>query len=260
LKNFDIDANKGFYSWRVRSFDGVSWSGFSSYSPFLVFSTGFNSSFNTHAKKWISVNGDWSRTDAGYLKSTGFNNSFASALQKEFFIDDFVYTVRMKAKGGVDQTQGVIIGGYPTPTFGQNYWNDGVYFLYKNDKASFLIIRDGAVYYWSSWVTQPALNPTGWNELEVIVNVPNATFRVNGVAVFYLINFPADIEPGYVGLAHFRSTAMKNPLLVDWAKLSYLPNPTADGIEPDLNGAMVIDFNDLSQYPSQSGSPFDPTQ
>ena len=260
LKPVNIDLNSGYYAWRVRSRTSAGWGGYTPYSVFFVLSKGFNSTFDVNANKWLSLTGHWFRVDSGSLKTKGLTNLYATAVHKDIFSDDFVYTARIKGKGGVNQIQGLIIGGYPTPTWAENLWYDGVYFLHRNDSSGILVIRDGVKEIWSGWNPFSGINPTGWNVLEVTVNAPNAYLTINGQANWYLISAPLDVESGFVGLAHFRATADKNPLLVDWAKLSYLPTSTADGMEPDLNGAMVIDFNDLSKYPSQSGSPFDPPQ
>jgi len=49
----------------------------------------------------------------------------------------------------------------------------------------------------------------------------------------------------------------KAPMVVDWAKLSYLPTGSAEGI--DLDGAMVIDFNNLPPM-VEGASPLEPPQ
>lgn len=260
LKPMNIDMNSGYYAWRVRSRTSAGWGSYTPYALFFVLSKGFNSTFDNDAKKWLSLTGDWFRVDSGSLKTKGLTSLYATAVHKEIFTDDFVYSARMKGKGGENQIQGLIIGGYPTPTWAENLWYDGVYFLHRNDSSGILVIRDGVKAVWSGWLPFSGINPTGWNVLEVTVDAPNAFLTINGQPNWYLINAPLDVEAGFVGLAHFRATADKNPLVVDWAKLNYLPSPTSQGQLFDPEGARIIDFNDLSQHQLDNGSPTDPTE
>ena len=242
---FNLDY--GDYLWRVGAKVGTTWY-YSDFAGFGVLSKGFNSTFDTDLKKWFPISGDWFRVHPGYLKTKGFYLAYSSAMQKEYFIDDYVVSARMKGKGGTKQYQGIIIGGDPYPTWGENVWYDGVYFLYSGGYSCVLIIRDGTQVAMTSWQQNLALDPTGWNKIEVHVDSPNAHAFVNGEPDWSLGGFPADIENGYVGLTHLKYIE-KAPLVVDWAKLSY-PSLTATAdTELDLDGAKVINYNEIEFVP-----------
>lgn len=260
LKNYDITYTKGFYSWRVRSKTGSGWGSYSAYAYFLVVSSGFNSTFDSHAKKWMTVSGDWFRTDSGILKTKGIANNYSSVLHKELFIDDFEVNARMKAKGGTSQFQGIILAGYPEPLSAIDEWYDGIYFLYENNSTGVFIRQDGGNTLWTGWSVDSDLDPTGWNELVVVVDSPNAYFYINGELSWTLIGFSDELALGFVGMTHYKFTSEKAPLSVDWIKLSYTPDVSAESLEPELEGVNVIDFNNLSPDFIQGGSPFEPAQ
>jgi len=255
LKPMDM-SGIGAYIWHVRSKTASGWGTYTATAQFLVISPGFNSTFDQHMKKWGIMAGNWFRTDSGYLKSNGLFNTYASVAQKEVFYDDYTYTTRMKVKSATDNFQGVIIGGVPTPLWSGNVWYDGVYFLYQGGKSSVWMIRDGTNYYFTGWSDTASIIPTGWNVLEVLVDSPNAYFMINGVTKWVFLNYPSEIEPGVVGFVHYKYID-KAPMVVDWAKLSYLPTGSAEGI--DLDGAMVIDFNNLPPM-VEGASPLEPPQ
>jgi len=234
LKNWVYTGGQGLYKWRVYSKDAISgWGSPSDFERFYVNSSGFKSTFNVDTKKWLAVTGDWFRVEPGYLKTKGITGEYASAIQKEWFFDNYVYEVVMKRKvtdSGDVPPNHIYFLGYPgdTPSGG---WNMGYDFYYYDDGRWSLNIIDNGVSTTLESGTSTAIKPYDWNKVTVMTDYPLIDIWINETWLDYhwISDDPLYYRYGYVGVAGYKNTP-KSSLLVDEAKLNYtitLPYPVA---------------------------------
>lgn len=262
LKTFEyFNPDNGDYIWRLGTkYDGKWY--YSEYYNFVVLSNGFKSNFDLNLKKWYSVTGDWFRVDPGYLKTRGISEEYSSIFQKELFVGDFVYKVRMKGTTEGDQAQGIIVSGNPHPIGEPGLlWDDGFYYLYSGGKTGFLYVMNGMPQLWTGWITTDKVDPTGWNTLAVDFIHPYIYFYVNGSMDYdVMVNPDTGFAPGWVGVTHIKYTTGKATLLVDWANLSYKPFSISTLIPPDTSGAKVINLDNLPPITGQIPGPLVPPE
>lgn len=216
LKTVNIDFTKGFYSWRVRTIPSGSWS---SFEGFNVQSTGFTSTFDSNTNKWTEVSGDWTRVETGFYKTLGVPGTFASAAQTEFFLDNFVYEVRLKRKVETSYNS-IIFNGAPGTLTADNHWKAGYYFRYGNDGYWSLAKRvDGIITNVSGNSFSPFIDPYGWNTLTVWRSTPLIHLWINGAYLGVFVD--SSFSTGFVGVGMPETDLDKSPLLVDYAKLYY---------------------------------------
>jgi len=239
LKTYIYDGTRGYYAWRVRSKTGDSWTPFSGFQGFFVLSKGFTSTFDTHHKNWLSVYGDWFRVDPGYLKTKGVFSQYASAMQQEFFEDQFVYEVTMKRKVkdniGSPSNRIYFLGSITGDV--ADGWDNGYEFGYNEDGTYFLQMRNADNVTILTSGSTPHINPYGWNKLTVYTDYPWLDFWINGkyLGYTYIADDAVKYTQGYVGVGGYKGLE-NTALLVDKAKLYYssaFPYPitaSVDGI------------------------------
>ena len=218
LKPLDLTLENGFYIWNVcAKFD--TWGDWSSSGGFSVFSTGFNSSFNTGTKKWQQVTGNWTRVDPGYYKTKGILGKFSSVTQKEIFINNMVFEVRLKRKTETG-TNSIIILGSPGNLDSNNYWKNGYYLTYNNAGYwSFGIRKDGVLDTLIPATISPFIKPYDWNTITVWRQEPYIRMWINGAYVGYVVDDQR--SEGCSGVGMWENLPDVSPLLVDSAKMYY---------------------------------------
>lgn len=237
LKPTDLSGNNGFYSWRVRSKTSAGWGGYSGYAYFYLVSKGFNSTFDSHAKKWQALYGDWTRVDPGYLKTGGVTGAYTSVIHQEYFRSGYVYEVTMKRKVSTN-------GDFPSNRIYfqanshgdvEDGWNNGYEFGYTDSGTWFLAKRSNDAVTPMASGSSIHLKPYGWNKLTVYVIGTNLDLWINGKYLGFvnLSNFGTYYDSGWVGIAGYKN-AGKSSLLVDKAVLYYAnekPYLTAAGAD-----------------------------
>lgn len=220
LKIYDISGVKGQYLWRVRAKVNGEWPPLWSQATFAVLSTGFTSTFDLNANKWLALCGEWTVVSPGYLKTKGVLDTTASILRKELFTDGIVYEVTMKRKVEADTTNRVFFFGYPGETYTGGLWEDGYVFEYTNDGHWSLIrVDDYSKTYLVEEVYTDAIIPYSWNKLTIWSHYSNIHVWVNEQ---YLGAYTdSTYSEGWVGIGMFEGDAEKSPLLVDKAKAYY---------------------------------------
>lgn len=222
LKTLRYEASSGgFYIWYVEAMVGGAWQGLSSGALFAVMSSGFTSDFNLNTKKWVPIYGTWTRTDKGFYKGVGPAGSMTSAMQKEIFMNNYVYEATLKRKVESDSFNRIIFMGNPDPLLSNSSWDTGYYFGYYNSGAWGLWRRDGSsgtnlIY---DLVPSLAIEPFKWNKLTVWTDYPFIHLWINGVYLGYVED--DTYGSGYVGVGMYENDSAVSPLLVDSAKLYY---------------------------------------
>lgn len=220
LKSFRYLANTGgTYYWAVEAMVGGAWKGLSSNAYFSVLSSGFTSTFDTDTSKWQQIYGSWARNTSGYYKTLGVTGNVASAMQKEFFINDYVYEVTMKRK--VEDSYNFIhFMGEPEPLSTQNAWSKSYMFGYYNTGVWALWRHDASGTYTEiASAASQFITPYDWNTVTVWTDYPAIHLWINGA---YLGHYEDDTYmSGYVGVGMYENDAAKSALLVDSAKLVY---------------------------------------
>ncbi len=228
LKTYGLDG-KGVYSWWVRGKIGDWWGGWSESSDFYVFADGFKSDFST-AKKWYSLLGSWPIISPGYLKMAGVPYYTTSVIEKEEFLDWFVYEVKMKRKNDYPYSNTLYFSAYPYFD-GSGEWERGYAFDYANDNTYRVRrIDGGGSTSIKGWTYTPYIKPFDWNTLTVWQDPPYLDFWINGQYLGFLQD--ETYTSGYVGIGFYRPDYSKSPLFVDNAKLKYTmvqPYPYAMG-------------------------------
>lgn len=222
LKIYDISLKKGNYKWRVRARVGT-WGEYSAYSdPFIVVSSGFNSTFDLDYNKWLTVYGTWTRVDPGYMKTKGVTGFYSSMVHKLYYGPGAVYQVRMKRKAE-DSTNMVFFNAWPYHDNPQLGWWSGYSFRYTNDKEWELWKwTDNSVKYLAGGTTD-AIIPYGWNTLKVWMDPADLRIHlwINGTYLTGYDDTNGVIDAGFMGFGMFEDDAAKSLLQVDWAKLYY---------------------------------------
>lgn len=221
LKTLRYEATKGgVYAWAVEAMISGAWKGLSVAPQFAVLSSGFTSDFNLNTNKWAPIYGTWTRTDKGYYKAIGPVGKMTSAMQKEFFMNDYVYEVTLKRKVEADSFNRIIFMGIPKPLAVDSSWDMGYYFGYYNSGHWGLWRRDGGVLtLLHNNVATPFVIPYGWNKLTVWTDYPTIHLWINSA---YLGYFTDDTHlSGFVGVGMYENYSDLSPLLVDSATLYY---------------------------------------
>lgn len=168
--------------------------------------------------------GDWFRVDPGYLKTKGVTYEYASAIQKEWFADGYVYEVVMKRKVSVygdTPSNRVYFMGAPG-NYPYDGWDSGYEFYYYDDGSYYLEVIDNGSYTTLLSGTTSAINHYGWNKLTVWTDYPYIDIWINGVYLGWtqINDDPFYYRSGYVGVAGFKNST-KSALFVDKAALKY---------------------------------------
>lgn len=226
LKTFRYHALKGGqYEWVVEGMVGGVWKGFTAPATFAVLSTGFNSTFDASASKWLGIYGSWTRTTAGYYKTQGTIGYLNSALQTETFANDYVYEVKMKRKVEADTFNRIIFHGDPNTLSTAKNWNTGYYFGYYNNGTWGLWRVDsiGSSVLLYNGVPSSYINKFGWNTLTVWTDYPYIHMWINGAYIGYVPD--STYGYGFVGVGVWENDSSSSPLLIDTARLYYSATP-----------------------------------
>lgn len=217
LKTSGLDG-KGYYAWWVRGKFGDFWGGWSNSTDFYVFANGFKSDFST-SKKWYSLGGSWPIISPGYVKIGGFPYSTTSIVEKEEFLDWYVYEVTMKRKNNYPHPNTLYFSAYPYFD-GSGEWQRGYAFDYANDNTYMIRrIDSGVSTTLRGWTYTPHIKPFDWNKLTVWQDPPYLDFWINGQYLGWVSD--ETYTNGYAGIGFYRPDYSKSPLLVDSAKLTY---------------------------------------
>lgn len=230
--------SNGSYIWRVRAIiNGVyqpysAWQSFEVKVPFQ----GFYSSFTSDALDWIIHKGIWSLESSNYFVTGGVAGK-ASTISHTGEYSTLTYQARMKRDGCGGCVNVLAIHGNPTLD-STGWWKTEYTFDYTNS-GLFSVWRDnnGAYTALKSWTSTTAINQGGWNTLMVTADGGHLKFYINGVLVWYGIDYT--YPSGAVGIGMYRSLSSSgDKLWVDWAELTpsvgvgtaEIPDP---GIEVD---------------------------
>lgn len=241
LKVYRFQEDGGYYKWRVRSrvIAGTFfvWTSYSAYSYFYVMSKGFDATFDTSPvfNNWYAWTASWTWKTTGKVRTYGLVNNWTTLMRANYY-NDFEYTVLMKRKVNISNSNFILIYGDPVPT-SDGMFNDGLYFQYRNDEYwSVYHIENGVSTAIQPWTDTDAIVPYGWNELRVLANYPYVDLWINGTYLGW-IEMPS-ISGGYVGFGMY-SVANDEPLVVDSAKLTafYV------GMQAEHDPAMQLGLN-----------------
>jgi hypothetical protein len=219
LKPWDINNVSGFYTWRVSAKVEGSWWGWSNFSNFLILKNGFNTTFDTPTKAWYPVTGAWVQTSTGYAKTQGELYKLSSAIEKHVFTQNFVYEVKMKRKNS-DAGNYIFFQGYPLPLGANDYWDDGYFFTYRNngDWSLEKIVNGSYTFIWGDSAS-PYIKPYDWNKITIKRESSLIKIWINK---HYMGAYSdTTFTFGYVGFGMHKEDSIKDPLLVDWARLEY---------------------------------------
>lgn len=217
LKTYGLDG-KGYYAWWVRGKFGDFWGGWSDDTDFFVYANGFKSDFST-SKKWYSLAGSWPIIAPGYVKIGGIPYSTTSIIEKEEFLDWYVYEATMKRKNNYPHPNTLYFSAYPYFD-GSGEWQRGYAFDYANDNTYMVRrIDDGVSTTLRGWTSTPYIKPFDWNKLTVWQDPPYLDFWINGQYLGWITD--ETYTYGYAGIGFYRPDFSKSALLVDNAKLTY---------------------------------------
>lgn len=224
-------ADAGDYEWHVAYRVGTMWSVYSSWERFFVLAKRFNSTFDLNYKNWLQWEGYWYWSELkGMIWTLGDPDRFNSMYYKYYF-PNFDYTVRMKRKISDPGTNMVVVWGNPSPTHTQQYWDDGYYIGYTNNRHFRVWKYVDGVYTTLEYIEDcAAVNPYGWNEVRVVGIYPYLDYWLNGVYLGY-ITLTEIPENFYLGFDMYSYGVVGDKFFVDWAKASV----------PDLSAAMLHD-------------------
>jgi len=231
LKVYDLTLSYGLYKWAVRAKVNGSWEPYRGFVDFMVISKGFTSTFDINMDKWLTAYGDWFRVSPGYLKTKGVNGKMSSVIRKEYFVDGFVYEVKMKRSadftGGESNGLWFQANPYPLSDF-FSLWNNGYFIYYTNTGGCGLAkASSGGLLYFSINPQFPScpIKPYDWNKLTIWTgNGDCLDFWFNGKYYGYTC-VEAEYQAGWVGIGTIKESDLKNPFLVDYAKLYYSTEP-----------------------------------
>lgn len=223
LKKADINGN-GYYTWRIRARVDGEWPVFWDQSFFTVLSGGFTSYFDILEKKWLTVQGTWSVTDAGYMKTLGIPGQLSSMVEKHVFTEGYVYEVKLKRKVELNSPSMILFSGNTTSLNADGYWYDGYFFSITN-AGNWVLgkISEGSVTTLASG-SSADIKPFDWNKLAVLRSGSDITLYVNDQFVTHAVD--GSFGDGYVGFGMVEEDSAKSALLVDWATLDYIDAPS----------------------------------
>jgi hypothetical protein len=224
-------AFNGIYEWRVNYKIGTMWHVYSAWIPFAVYKSKFNSTFDLNYKNWNVWYGPWMWDMVkGRIWTLGDNNYYNS-MYYSYFFPSFDYTVRMKRKVNISNTNSVVVWGKPSPTTSWHQWSDAVYVNYRNNReVSVWQITGGGINEIMFIPDCAAVNPFGWNEFRVVGIYPYLDIWLNGTYLGYVELSTLPIS-SYLGFDTFTNSLADQKYLVDWAKASV----------PDLSASMTHD-------------------
>ncbi len=223
-----IFANRTF-KWRVRAYVGGQYRAFSPKLLFMVnvpSTSGFNSTFNTHANGWVVHKGTWKLESANYFATVGIADKVSSISHKGIYYN-LTYQARLKRSGCVGCANALVIRGTPNldgvgwwkTEYTFDYTNSGLFSVWRDNNGTYTALKD--------WTSTNAIDENGWNTLKVTANGSQLKFYINGVLVWSGVD--STYPSGRVGIAMYRSpTSTGDKLWVDWAKLSTSVADTAD--------------------------------
>lgn len=217
LRNYGYPSTtSGYYRWEVAAYTGTSWIVSANANFFNVLSSGFNSTFNGNAKKWIPLGGIWTVTDAGYYKTSGLENNGSTALHSEYFQGDYVYEIRLKRKVTNDPVR-IYWSGSPEPLVLGTRWQNGYYLWFDNTGfLEWYETNDGSVSLIGS-TTTPYFNDYGWNTFTIWHEGTTSRMYINGILFGSFSD--TTYAGGWVGVQMTQNTTNNTPLLVDYAKV-----------------------------------------
>ena len=241
LKPVDCLGVNGYYSWRVQA-KILYWSGYSSSFGFYVLSPGFNATFDAAPAftNWQAWNAGWTHDAAtGTIQTEGWTGHWAELMHINYY-KDVEYTVRMKRKVNTNNSNAILIYGYPTPIDTDGGFDDGVYFQYVNDgQYGVWQNKDGALTWIKGWTNSDAIKPYKWNVLKVEAQYPYVDLYLNDTYLGF-VTLTTNIRGGYVGVAMY-SDIPGEPLLVDYAQVSayYLQSQTVRDPAMNIGGEPI---------------------
>ena len=241
LKPYTWVGETGFYSWRVRA-KILFWSSYSAPAGFYVFSPGFNATFDTSPAftNWQAWSAGWTHDAAtGTIQSEGWTDHWAELMHINYY-ENFEYTVRMKRKVNSNNSNAILIYGYPTPLDTDGGFDDGVYFQYNNDgQYSIWHNSNGTMTWIKDWTDSDAIKPYKWNVLKVEVQYPYVDLYLNDTYLGY-VTLTTGLAGGYVAVAMY-SAAAGEPLLVDYAQVTayYLQSQTVRDPAMNIGGEPI---------------------
>jgi len=206
-------------TWRVQARFGSYWGPYSPPQSFNVLSTGFESTFTTDAAGWTPVKGSWFVNNKGFYKTADGRSNLASTMYK-FNYPTLTYEARVRRKlGDAVLPNRLHFRTQPAPLDATGQWGNGYFFQYTN-AGYFSVWRmsDGIPSPLVGWTESSAILPYDWNTLKVVASGGNMEFFINDTLV--ASGYDETHTDGRVGISLFRASGIKDPLLVDWVKVS----------------------------------------
>ncbi len=218
-----VGIDKALY-WQVQARFGSYWGPYSAPLDFDVLSTGFESLFSTDAAGWTSVKGSWMVNTKGYYKTVDGHSNLASTMYK-FNFPTLTYEARMRRKlGDAVLPNRLHFRTQPAPLDSTGQWANGYFFQYTNaGYFSVWVGTDGVFTPLVGWTQSSAILPNDWNTLKVVANGGDMEFYINDTLV--AAGHDETHNSGRVGISLFRGSDIKDPLLVDWVKVSSTAEP-----------------------------------
>jgi len=189
----------------------------------------FRSTFNTNARHWSAVVGNWTLVQGKFLKSTGIAGTNVSMKRTNAY-GDFTYEVRIRRAGCATCSNRLIVRGRPSVLSTTNHWvpsyifqyaNEGMYSVYQITNSGYNTLK--------GWTSHSAIKRGRWNTLKVVVVGSSLNFYINGTLVWS--GTDSALNVGRVGFGFFRNeTSTGNRFTIDWAKLT--TTPTAGDAAP----------------------------
>jgi len=206
-------------TWRVQARFGSYWGPYSAPLSFDVLSTGFESTFTTDAAGWTPVKGSWFVNNKGFYRTADGRSNLASSIYK-FNYPTLTYEVRLRRKlGDAVLPNRLHFRTQPAPLDATGQWANGYFFQYTNaGYFSVWTATDGIPAPLVGWTESSAILPYDWNTLKVVASGGNMEFYINGTLV--ASGYDETHTDGRVGISMFRASGIKDPLLVDWVKVS----------------------------------------
>ncbi len=206
------------YKWRIRSYVGSGWSGYTSFMYFNIVSAqaGFFSDFSTNYDNWSIVSGPWGLAGGSFFRSWGTLNNSDSAVHSENY-PNLDYSVEMKRVLAADDPNRIIIYGIPNPLSTDSLWNQGLVFEYTNSQ-NFRIYRTvaGVDTILVNWKSSSYINAYGYNKLRIIAKGGIEKFYINDHLVAGI--YDSTLSTGQVGFG-FTQTVSNSPLYVNFARV-----------------------------------------
>jgi hypothetical protein len=208
----------GYYEWDVISKVGGYWQSWSPWQSFRVMLKKFNDTFDLVPTYWWYLYGDWYWLESkGQMKGYAYTGYWASMLRDGYFYN-VDYTVMMKRKDNISESNAVTIWGQPAP-YGTNHeWYNGITFQYTNNGYYSIWKEVNGVWSWiQPWTPSSAINQYGWNELRIVGNFPYFDVWLNGTYLGWWYD-NAVIYGGYTGVGMYGGGVYDQKLMVDYAR------------------------------------------